>query len=114
MHHGGSNFRVLRCMYSLFSFGVFVLLFSSFLLCSYYFSSELALIKNIFLFFATINRRPYDCMRSAGEDGGFERVFIKRHTNTNRVAEKRSTAAYFVSYWAWPDLSLLHVLFDPR
>ena len=53
-------------------------------------------------------------MRSAGEDGGFERVFIKRHTNTIRVAEKRSTAAYYVSYWAWPDLSLLYVLFDPR
>ena len=89
MHYGGSNFRVLRCMYSLFSFGVFVLLFFSFLLCSYYFSSELALINLsllIFFFsfsFAAINQRPYDCMRSAGEDGGFERVFIERLTNTN-------------------------------
>ena len=85
MHHGGSNFRVLRCVYSLLSFVVFTLLFSSFLLCSYYFSSELALI-NFFLFFffsAALNRRPYDCMRSAGEDGGLERVFIKRLTNTN-------------------------------
>ena len=85
MHHGGSNFRVLRCVYSLLSFGVFTLLFSSFLLCSYYFSSELALINFSFIFFfsAALNRRPYDCMRSAGEDGGFERVFIERLTNTN-------------------------------
>ena len=37
-------------------------------------------------------------MHSAGEDGGLERVFIKRLTNTNCVAEKRSTAAYIVSY----------------
>ena len=62
--------------------------------------SWLWLIFLLFLFFssAAINRRPYDCMRSAGEDGGFERVFIERLTNTNWVAEKRSTAAYTVSY----------------
>ena len=77
---------VCRGVYSLLSFVVFTLLFSSFLLCSCYFSSELALINFsfIYLFFsAALNRRPYDCMRSAGEDGGLERVFIKRLTNTN-------------------------------
>ena len=37
-------------------------------------------------------------MHSAGEGGGLERVFIKRLTNTNCVAEKRSTAANNVSY----------------
>ena len=98
MHHRGSNFRVLRCVYSLLSFVVFTLMFSSFLLCSCYFSSELALIIYLIFFSAALNRRPYDCMHSAGEDGGLERVFIKRLTNTNCVAEKRSTAAYTVSH----------------
>ena len=70
------------CILLVFSFCCFVLL-----LCSYYFSSELASINFSLIFFfllsAAINRRPYDCMRSAGEDGGLERVFIKRLTNTN-------------------------------
>ena len=69
-------------------FWCFRLVVFFFLLCSYYFSSELDLINLsllIFFFFsfAAINQRPYDCMRSAGEDGGFERVFIERLTNTN-------------------------------
>ena len=99
MHHRGSNFRVLRCVYSMLSFVVSTLMFSSFFfsVCSCYFSSELALIIYL-IFSAALNRRPYDCMHSAGEDGGLERVFIKRLTNTNCVAEKRSTAAYIVSY----------------
>ena len=86
MHHGGSNFRVIRCMYSLFSLDVIALLFTSFVLCRYYFSSELFnLSVLIFSLFpsAAVNQRPHDCMHSAGEDGGFERVFIGRLTNTN-------------------------------
>ena len=58
---------------------------SSFMLCGYYCSYESALINFLlfFLFSAAINRRPYDCMRSAGEDSGLECVFIERLTNTN-------------------------------
>ena len=67
------------CCLLLFSLCCFLLL-----LCSCYFSSELALINFSFIFFSVaLNRRPYDCMRSAGEDGGLKRVFIKRLTNTN-------------------------------
>ena len=50
----GAIFRVLRSVYSLLSFGVFTVLLFSFLLCSYYFSSELGLINfslNFFFFF---------------------------------------------------------------
>ena len=74
--------RVLFVVFWCFHFVVFF-----FLLCSYFFSSALDLINVSFIFFfflsAAINRRPYDCMRSAGEDGGLERVFIERLTNTN-------------------------------
>ena len=74
---GGAIFRVLRCMYSLFSLGVFVLLFSSFCcVATIFLLSWLSLIYLFFFSSAAINQWPHDCMRSAGEDGGFERVFI--------------------------------------
>ena len=117
MHHGWSNFRVIRCMNTLFSLDVVVLLFSSFVLCRYYFSSGLFnLSVLIFSLFpsAAINQRPHDCMHSAGEDGGLERVFINRHTNTNCVAEKRSTAANHVSNYMAQFYCLLHVIYYPR
>ena len=41
----GAIFRVRRSVYYLLSFGVFTVLLFSFLLCSYYFSSELCLIN---------------------------------------------------------------------
>ena len=37
----------------------------------------------LFFLSAAITRWPYDCMRPAGEDGGLERVFIERPTNTD-------------------------------
>ena len=86
MHHRGSNFQVLRCMSSLLSCCCFLLAFFFFVFSS--FCCVVAIFfwvvsDNFSFFFAAINRRPYDCMRSAGEDGGLERVFINRLTNTN-------------------------------
>ena len=47
----GAILRVHRCGYSWLSFGVFTVLLFSFLLCSYYFSSELGLINYSLIFF---------------------------------------------------------------
>ena len=87
-------------MYSLFSLDVVALLFSSFVLCRYYFSSELFNISVlIFSLFpsAAVNQRPHDCMHSAGEDGGFERVLIGRLTNTTYTVSHRTARITFTT-----------------
>ena len=108
-------FLFFQCLH----FGAIVLFFSIF---SGSFLKNLLVLSFSFRYFffflmvfsAALNRRPYDCMHSAGEDGGLERVFINHHTNTNCVAEKRSTAANHVSNYMAQFYCLLHVIYYPR
>ena len=113
VHCGFSFFSNVYTLVPSFCFSLFFLALSKKSSCVVFF---LFVIFFFFLmvFSAALNRRPYDCMHSAGEDDGLERVFINHHTNTNCVAEKRSTAANHVSNYMAQFYCLLHVIYYPR
>ena len=85
MHHGGSNFSgPSECVLFVVFWCVHCVVIS---FCCVAIIFLLSCVRLIFfkLFFlsAAITRWPYDCKRPAGEDGGLERGFIGRPTNTD-------------------------------